>query len=149
MMKKESSSRFNRAYVLVGCLIAFIVVLFVMRMSYSADVNEEEKEERTVRGETVERGVDNFDKIGQFDLGDQRNVDEEEEENKPRKYPAHWGDPPRLQTRDFRELPGGYGFGSGTLAKWIKQHMEQDERDGVPGAIKVPKDLEEEPEYLP
>jgi len=51
-----------------------------------------------------------------------------------RAYPAHWGEPPLMQTRDLRELPGGYGMGSGTLAKWIREHMEQDERDGTPAA---------------
>jgi len=39
------------------------------------------------------------------------------------RFPAHWGEPPKLQTRDLRPLPGGYGRGSGTLAKWIKENM--------------------------
>ena len=42
-----------------------------------------------------------------------------------RKYPAHWGDPPRIQTRDLRPLPGGYGRGSSTLAKWIQMNLDQ------------------------
>ena len=25
-------------------------------------------------------------------------------------FPKHWGSPPKIQTRDFRELPGGYGI---------------------------------------
>ena len=41
-------------------------------------------------------------------------------------YPAHWGDPPKVQTRDLRELPGGYGKGSGTLAKWIQKNLDVD-----------------------
>ena len=41
-------------------------------------------------------------------------------------YPAHWGNPPAIQTRDMRELPGGYGFGSSTLAKWIQKNMDSD-----------------------
>jgi hypothetical protein len=44
-------------------------------------------------------------------------------------YPAHWGNPPLIQTRDFRELPGGYGKGSGTLAKWIAKNMEADKKN--------------------
>ncbi|MGA1014757.1 MAG: hypothetical protein ACO3VS_06400, partial [Limisphaerales bacterium] len=41
-------------------------------------------------------------------------------------FPAHWGNPPARQTRDFRELPGGFGRGSGTLALWIAQHLKAD-----------------------
>lgn len=46
------------------------------------------------------------------------------ETNKP--FPANWGEPPRIQTRDYRELPGGYGHGSGTLAKWIEANLAKD-----------------------
>jgi len=42
-------------------------------------------------------------------------------------FPSHWGAPPRLQTRDLRPLPGGFGRGSGTLAKWIQGNLERDE----------------------
>lgn len=42
-------------------------------------------------------------------------------------YPAHWGQPPQIQTRDLRPLPGGYGRGSGTLARWIRDHLDRDE----------------------
>lgn len=45
-------------------------------------------------------------------------------------YPAHWGSPPQIQTRDYRPLPGGYGFGSSTLANWIKRNLEEDARSG-------------------
>tara|TARA_Y100001934_G_scaffold115729_1_gene141647 strand:+ start:1290 stop:3719 length:2430 start_codon:yes stop_codon:yes gene_type:complete len=41
-------------------------------------------------------------------------------------FPKHWGAPPRLQTKDLRPLPGGYGMGSSTLAGWIRQNMERD-----------------------
>lgn len=41
-------------------------------------------------------------------------------------YPAHWGAPPRRQTRDLRVLPGGYGRGSGTLARWIQEQLDKD-----------------------
>jgi LysM repeat protein len=41
-------------------------------------------------------------------------------------YPAHWGEPPMMQTKDLRLLPGGYGKGSGTLASWIAENMRKD-----------------------
>ncbi|SVE42286.1 uncharacterized protein METZ01_LOCUS495140, partial [marine metagenome] len=41
-------------------------------------------------------------------------------------YPAHWGRPPLRQTRDLRVLPGGYGRGSGTLARWIQENLNKD-----------------------
>ena len=47
-------------------------------------------------------------------------------EKKP--FPAHWGDPPKIQTRDLRNLPGGYGKGSGTLAKWIQKNLDNDSK---------------------
>ena len=33
-----------------------------------------------------------------------------------KQFPEHWGAPPRVQTRDLRPLPGGYGRGSSVLA---------------------------------
>lgn len=42
------------------------------------------------------------------------------------KYPAHWGQPPQVQTRDLRELPAGFGQGSSTLARWIQEHIDAD-----------------------
>ena len=45
-----------------------------------------------------------------------------------RTFPAHWGQPPRMQTRDLRQWPGGYGRGSGTVATWIQAKMDQDTR---------------------
>ena len=41
-------------------------------------------------------------------------------------FPAHWGEPPKIQTRDYRELPEGYGHGSSTLAKWIEANLAKD-----------------------
>ena len=43
-----------------------------------------------------------------------------------RKFPKHWGPEPENQKRDNRELPGGYGFGSTTLALWIMKNMAAD-----------------------
>jgi len=46
--------------------------------------------------------------------------------NKRKPFPKHWGDPPQRQTRDLRPLPGGYGMGSGTLARWIQENLDRD-----------------------
>ena len=43
-----------------------------------------------------------------------------------KKFPEHWGEPPAIQTRDLRPLPGGFGEGSGTLANWIQQNLDKD-----------------------
>jgi len=43
-------------------------------------------------------------------------------------FPAHWGEPPKIETRDYRPLPDGYGFGSSTLANWIKENLAKDAR---------------------
>jgi len=43
-------------------------------------------------------------------------------------FPAHWGPPPAIQTQDYVELPGGYGHGSSTLAKWIVANLERDQK---------------------
>ncbi len=48
-----------------------------------------------------------------------------------KKFPAHWGNPPKIQTEDLRPLPGGYGNGSSTLAKWISKNLEQDKKKGA------------------
>ena len=39
-------------------------------------------------------------------------------------YPPAFGEPPRMQTRDLRRLPFGYGMGSGTLASWLSRQAE-------------------------
>jgi hypothetical protein len=41
-------------------------------------------------------------------------------------FPAHWGQPPEMQTMDYRPLPGGYGHGSSTMANWIQQNLDKD-----------------------
>lgn len=45
---------------------------------------------------------------------------------KSKAYPAHWGVAPRIQTKDLRPLPGGYGMGSSTLAGWIQKNLDKD-----------------------
>merc|ERR1711918_264968 len=43
-----------------------------------------------------------------------------------KEFPEHWGAPPRIQTKDITQLPGGYGRGSSSLAGWIKNNMDAD-----------------------
>lgn len=59
----------------------------------------------------------------------QRNLDRDKRTppvNMPKPFPAHWGPQPRIQSRDYRPLPGGYGKGSSTLARWIQAHLNRD-----------------------
>ena len=51
------------------------------------------------------------------------------DETRDPRFPARWGPEPPVQTRDYRELPGGYGFGSSTLYKWIETNMAKDAED--------------------
>jgi len=51
--------------------------------------------------------------------------------NQNNRFPGHWGNPPRMQTKDLRELPGGYGMGSGTMAHWIQEHLDEDAHAGA------------------
>jgi len=70
----------------------------------------------------------------------QENLDKDANKNKStikpgigkKTYPKHWGTPPRLQTKDLRPLPGGYGVGSSTLAGWIQKNLANDAKNGVP-----------------
>lgn len=54
-----------------------------------------------------------------------------------KEFPEHWGEPPSVQTRDLRKLPGGYGTGSGTLAKWIESKMKSDKAEGEGAGAKA------------
>ena len=49
--------------------------------------------------------------------------------NSKSRFPLHWGSQPKMQTKDLRPLPGGYGRGSSTLAKWI-QRLDNDAQSG-------------------
>ncbi len=53
-------------------------------------------------------------------------------ENKRKPFPPHWGKPPALQVRDYRPLPGGFGMGSSTLAKWIAENIKADKEGRKP-----------------
>ena len=35
------------------------------------------------------------------------------------------------QTRDFVPFPGGYGMGSGTVAKWIQENLDRDKKNNA------------------
>jgi len=39
-------------------------------------------------------------------------------------FPSHWGEPPSEQAPDHVQLPYGYGYGSSTLAQWIKTNVK-------------------------
>ena len=41
-------------------------------------------------------------------------------------FPRHWGNPPEVQVRDYVKLPGRFGMGSSTLAKWIADNIKRD-----------------------
>ena len=47
-------------------------------------------------------------------------------------FPKHWGHPPRIQTKDLRPLPHGFGMGSSTLAKWILNNIKNDKDNPKP-----------------
>lgn len=63
-------------------------------------------------------------------------------------FPPHWGNPPAIQTMDHRPLPGGFGFGSSTLAHWITGKLAEDQAarprqpDG-PGTLTVSGELKQ------
>merc|ERR1719321_114608 len=52
--------------------------------------------------------------------------DEMREKAEGSRFPKHWGEPPAAQVRDMVKLPGDYGMGSSTLAKWIMEKMKED-----------------------
>jgi len=58
-------------------------------------------------------------------------------------FPAHWGQPPAIQTQDYIELPAGYGHGSSTLARWIEGNLEKDKHHAGSDTSAKPKPLYE------
>ena len=57
-------------------------------------------------------------------------IDEKPETiRKPLTFPKHWGHPPRIQVRDHVKLPGKFGFGSSTVAKWIIVNLKKDGKE--------------------
>jgi len=51
--------------------------------------------------------------------------------NYSKAFPEHWGAPPPNQTLDFVPFPGGYGMGSGTIAKWIQENLDRDKMNNL------------------
>lgn len=47
-----------------------------------------------------------------------------------KEFPVRWGPPPEIQTRDYVELPGGFGHGSSTLKHWIAANLAKDQTAG-------------------
>lgn len=77
------------------------------------------------------------------------------EVQRPLPFPKHWGHPPRIQVRDHVKLPGKFGFGSSTVAKWISANMKKDgvippkERPPKPPVVKPrPPEIQEKVELL-
>jgi len=65
-----------------------------------------------------------------------------------KQFPQHWGPPPAIQTRDYVELPDGFGRGSSTLAKWIATNLEKDKNHpqssaSAPAQVLYSDDFEE------
>ena len=40
-------------------------------------------------------------------------------------FPHGWGEPPKIQLKDYVSLPDGYGHGSSTLKHWIEQNKQK------------------------
>jgi len=49
--------------------------------------------------------------------------------DRDKSFPEHWGEPPAIQTKDYRPLPCGYGYGSSTLHNWIIKNSEKDSKE--------------------
>lgn len=68
-------------------------------------------------------------------------------------FPKHWGEPPKIQTRDLVPLPEPYGKGSSTLKKWIEENLARDakspqkEKDGS-GSVTLSGDTQWQPVTL-
>lgn len=55
-------------------------------------------------------------------------------------FPESWGEPPMMQTMDYRPLPGGYGHGSSTLSAWILEQMAKEREKTGHGTRPAPGD---------
>tara|TARA_Y100000389_G_scaffold181087_1_gene196412 strand:- start:647 stop:1354 length:708 start_codon:yes stop_codon:yes gene_type:complete len=61
------------------------------------------------------------------------------DKQRKRGFPERWGPEPKIQTSDMVILPGGYGYGSSTLADWIKENMAKDDPEPTdPGSYLRP-----------
>lgn len=41
-------------------------------------------------------------------------------------FPYGWGEPPKIETKDYVKLPDNYGHGSSTLKNWIELNKQRD-----------------------
>lgn len=62
-----------------------------------------------------------------------------------KQFPKHWGAPPKIQTRDMVKLPGNFGKGSSTLARWISENLKKDESKPPANRPKPPADKPKPP----
>eukprot|EP00008_Paramoeba_atlantica_P009911 CAMPEP_0201478624 /NCGR_PEP_ID=MMETSP0151_2-20130828/3412_1 /ASSEMBLY_ACC=CAM_ASM_000257 /TAXON_ID=200890 /ORGANISM="Paramoeba atlantica, Strain 621/1 / CCAP 1560/9" /LENGTH=128 /DNA_ID=CAMNT_0047859749 /DNA_START=158 /DNA_END=544 /DNA_ORIENTATION=- len=125
----------NRAALRLVAVLAAIVIGYsagmMKQIFWNTNNQTEKKNTETVSGlENREEGENLF-------VSSQNRIEEKTSPHLPetshhqeQRYPLHWGDPPTKQTRDIVKLPGGYGFGSSTLANWIKFHLKEDEGFG-------------------
>ena len=98
-----------------GALILMVAV-YIATLCHSASA------QKKIRGDASVSVNGSIAVPAVFALTTQRTVQAAKKE-----FPSHWGSPPRMQTRDLRSLPGGYGMGSGTLARWIQENISRDE----------------------
>ena len=89
-------------------------------------------------------------KIGKIVPSDQdRPRIEPTKPTKPR-FPKHWGKPPAIQTRDMVKLPGKFGMGSSTLARWISDNLKRDaKKEKEKEKTKPTKPVDENPNPVP
>ncbi len=87
-------------------------------------------------------------KIGKLVPSEQRPNTKDVPE-KPR-FPKHWGKPPAIQTRDMVKLPGNFGKGSSTLARWIAENLKEDaKKKKEKEKTKPTKPVDENPDPVP
>ncbi len=53
-------------------------------------------------------------------------------------FPWSWGEPPKIQTKDYVPLPEGYGHGSSTLKHWIELNIERDKINRKLNKFQIP-----------
>ena len=81
----------------------------------------------------LEQKLEKKHKIQMKRIKDMKDVDSSELSaetlNEKKEFPAHWGEPPTVETKDVVKLPGQYGFGSSTLKNWIEVNMKSDRNE--------------------
>ena len=65
-------------------------------------------------------------------------------------FPAHWGRPPAIQTKDLVKLPANFGKGSSTLARWITENLKEDAKKEEGKPVKPVKPVDgKKPKPIP